>query len=66
MAAKTENKITIKITPINEQPSENTWSYPLEEIPYLIEQIEYEDRENGYEFLLYNDRLYETEETEIL
>ena len=58
-------KIKIIITKIFEEPKGNTWSYPLEELPYLLEQVEYEDRENGYEFYLYNGRLYESEITEI-
>lgn len=58
-------KIIIK--EITEQPNEQKfWSYPLEEIPYLMEQIRNGDRENEYEFHLYNGRLYETEETEII
>ena len=57
-------KIVITVT--TEEPKESNWSYPLSEIPYLMEQIDYGDRENGYEFLLYNGRLYETEETEIM
>lgn len=57
--------ITISITKVDEQPDEDTfWSYPLEEIPYIMEQIKDGDRANGYEFHLYDGRLYETEETE--
>lgn len=55
----------IIITEVKEQPKGNRWSYPLTEIPYLMEQIEDCDRENRYEFLLYDGRLYETETTEI-
>ena len=56
----------IIITEINEEPNYKYWSYPLEEIPYIMEQIKDGDRENGYRFLLYNGRLYETEETETM
>jgi hypothetical protein len=56
-------KIVITVT--TEEPKENQWSYPLSEIPYIMEQIKDGDRENGYEFLLYNGRLYETEEIEV-
>ena len=52
---------------ISETINEEThWSYPLEEIPYLIEQIRDGDRENNETFVLYDGRLYETNETEVL
>lgn len=57
-------KTKIIITEVTEEPNGNRWSYPLEEIPYIMGQIKDGDRENGYEFLLYNGRLYETEITE--
>jgi len=58
--------IYIVITKVTEQPNEDQyWSYPVEEIEDLIAEIEDGDRENGYEFYLYDNRLYETEETEI-
>ena len=46
-----------------EVPKQSQWSYPPEEISYLLEQIEEGDRENGCEFLYYQGRLYEKEET---
>lgn len=62
-----ENNAYITIKKITEQPNEERfWSYPLEELPYIMEQIQNGDRENGCEFYLYNGRLYETEETEIV
>ena len=48
------------------EPEYDVWSYPLSELPYIMEQIENGDRENGYKFLHYKGRLYETEETIIL
>lgn len=59
-----EPYITIKCKEI--KPNEKIWNYPLEEIPYLMNQIEDGDRENGYEFILFDGRLYESEETEIM
>ena len=56
-------KIFIVVKEVNKKPKGNFWSYPLEEIPYIIDQIKDGDRENGYEFNLYDGRLYETEET---
>lgn len=46
-------------------PSENTWSYPLEEIQYIFDQIMDGTRENGETFVLYAGRLYEMEETQV-
>lgn len=53
----------IKIIVVSEKPSDKHWSYPLEEIDYIFEQIEDGFRENGCEFYLFEGRLYETEET---
>jgi len=53
--------ITIELA--TEKPSENTWSYPVEEITYIFEQIEDGTRVNGETFYLYNGRLYESYET---
>ena len=54
--------IVIKV--VAKQPDEQKfWSYPVEEISYIFEQIEEGCRENGYKFYLFNNRLYETEET---
>lgn len=56
----------IKIREVKRQPNENRfWSYPLEEIPYIMERIKDGDFENGMEFYLYDGRLYETFETEV-
>lgn len=58
------NKIII--IDVTEQPDEQKyWSYPLEEIPYLMAEIKNGDRDNNYIFHLYEGRLYETEETHI-
>ena len=35
------------------------WDYPLEEIDYLLDQIEDGDREDNYTMLLHDSRLYE-------
>lgn len=48
------------------EPSKKTWSYPLEEMSYIFDQIMDGTRENGETFLLYNGRLYESYETETL
>lgn len=56
----------IVIKKIAKEPNMYFWSYPLEEIPYILEQIENGDRENGCEFFLYDGRLYEAEETEVI
>lgn len=58
-----EPKINIKEA--TETPSENTWSYPLEEMQYIFDQIMDGTRENGETFLLYNGRLYESYETQV-
>ena len=49
----------IKIGLAKEQPIEdvNHWSYPVSELDYLLEK-----EEDGAIFLLYDGRLYETEE----
>ena len=53
--------IFIVIEAVEERPDEQKfWSYPLSEIPYIIDQIKDNDRENGYKFHLYNGRLYES------
>ena len=60
----TEPQIIIKEA--TEIPSKETWSYPLEEMSYIFDQIMDGTRENGETFLLYNGRLYESYETETL
>ena len=56
----------IIIKEVAEQPDdEQFWSYPIEELPYIMERIKDGDFENGMEFDLYDGRLYETEETEV-
>lgn len=68
LATKQEDaeKAYIAIKQATERPDEQKfWSFPLEEVSFLLEQIEDGDRENGEEFLLYEGRLYETKETEI-
>lgn len=49
----------IKIKQVTEEPieDENHWSYPFSELDYLIEE-----KEDGAIFLLYDGRLYETDE----
>ena len=49
----------IKIKPTKEQTieDENHWSYPFSELDYLLEK-----EENDTTFLLYDGRLYETDE----
>ena len=49
----------IKIKQATEQPIEddNHWSYPFSELDYLMEE-----KEDGATFLLYDGRLYETDE----
>lgn len=59
------NNITITIKHATEKPSENTWSYPVTELDYILNQIEEGDRENGETFYFYDGRLYESYETEI-
>ena len=59
------NKELVKIILATEKPSENTWSYPIEEISYIFEQIKDGTRESGEVFYLYNGRLYESYETEV-
>ena len=44
--------------------SDKYWNYPFEELDYLIEQIEYEIRDNNSTMLLFENRLYETSESE--
>ena len=53
----------IRIIEATEIPSEKQWSYPLEEISYIFDQIMDGTRENNETFLLYNGRLYESYET---
>ena len=48
------------------EPELDVWSYPLSEMSYIMEQIENGDRENGYKFLFYGGRLYETDKTIII
>ena len=59
------NNVGIVIELITEKPSDNTWSYPLDELEYIFEQIKDGDRENGETFYYYNGRLYESYETEV-
>lgn len=49
----------IKIKLATEKPIEddNYWNYPFNELDYLMKE-----KENGTVFLLYNGRLYETDE----
>ena len=61
---KLEPQIIIKEA--TEVPSKDTWSYPIEEMSYIFDQIMDGTRENGETFLLYNGRLYESYETETL
>ena len=56
-------KIVIELT--TEKPSGRTWSYPLNELEYILGQIKDGDRENGETFYYYNGRLYESYETEV-
>ena len=44
--------------------SDKYWNYPIEELDYLIEQIEDEIRDNNSTMLLFENRLYETSESE--
>lgn len=55
----------INIREATEIPSKNTWSYPLEEMQYIFDQIMDGTRENGETFILYAGRLYEMEETQV-
>lgn len=48
---------------IRENP-DKYWNYPIEELDYLIEQIEDEIRDNNSTMLLFENRLYETSESE--
>ena len=59
------NNIRITIEFVTEKPSNNTWSYPIDEFEYILEQINDGDRENGETFYYYNGRLYESYETEV-
>lgn len=59
------NNITITIKLTTEKPSENTWSYPITELDYILNQIKEGDRENGEVFYFYDGRLYESYETEL-
>lgn len=59
------NKSYIVVKAVDKEPNMWFWSYPVEEIAYILEQINDGDRENGCEFYLFNGRLYEAEETEI-
>ncbi len=59
------NIITLE-NPLEIINEETHWSYPLDEIDYILEQIDGGDRGNGETFILYNGRLYETYETEVL
>lgn len=49
----------IKIKQATEKPieDENHWSYPVSELDYLLEE-----KEDGTTFLLYDGRLYESDE----
>ena len=55
----------INIIEATTEPSKKTWSYPLEEMSYIFDQIMDGTRENGETFILYNGRLYEMEETQV-
>ena len=56
----------IIIKEATEVPSTDTWSYPLDEIPYIMDQILDGTRDNNETFILYKGRLYESYETETL
>lgn len=55
---------------VNELPeyirenSDEYWSYPIEELPYLHEQIKDGFRDNNSIMILFENRLYETNESE--
>ena len=63
-------KAQIIIKKVDELPayikenSDKYWNYPFEELDYLFEQIELEIRDNNSTMLLFENRLYETEESE--
>ena len=57
-------KPTITIECVDKEPSERTWSYPIEELDYIFEQIADGTRDNGETFYLYDGRLYESYETD--
>ena len=67
LAVEYEEKVkpNINIKEATEVPSKNTWSYPLEEMQYIFDQIMDGTRENGETFILYAGRLYEMEETQV-
>lgn len=56
-------KPTIKIEYVDKKPGENHWSYPLNELDYIIEQIKDGTRTNEETFYYYDGRLYESYET---
>ena len=58
---------TIYVSELPEYIRENSdkyWDYPLDELPYLHEQIKDGLRENNSIMLLFENRLYETNEGE--
>lgn len=50
---------SIRIRKVDELPDHVDWSYPVNEIDHLLEQVEDGDRDDDEEFLLYENRLYE-------
>lgn len=57
-------KSTITIEHVDTRPSGSRWSYPMEELDYIFEQITDGTRDNGETFYLYDGRLYESYETD--
>lgn len=59
-----ESLMFFVIDKAKKKPDESKfWDYPLDEVPYLMEGIEDGDRDDGCKFLLFGDRLFETEKT---
>lgn len=63
-------KAQIIIKKVDELPdyirenSDEYWDFPFEELDFLFEEIEDGLRENNSTMLLFENRLYETEESE--
>lgn len=60
-------KPRITIIKTDELPTREslTWSYPIEELDYILEKVENGDYFNNETFYLYNGRLYESYETPV-
>lgn len=58
-----KKKNFVQIVSVNDKPSNDTWSYPITELDYLIEQVENGERDKGDIFYLHEGRLYESSET---